>query len=271
MSSTDSLNGEAPDGPAMSALREQLNDPNTVATLQQIFAKLEVLEFSLSALDGVMQRSEVVVENLSDGVREARGTIDTRTAASLGRLVALTPKVVEGLERLAPALEAEGLERLGDPALVDSLADLAQHAPLLVFAAESATGFLQRADTIVDNIADSVQDAKSLAGGAPGQALSALTQLGSLLPTVQSILVQVEPLFKSGSIEALLQSTILNPENVKAVSRVGDALQSATVEHQRDPKQLGLFGTLKALRDPDAQRAMGFLTTFLKEFGKQLR
>ena len=186
-------------------------------------------------------------------------------------LVALTPKIVDGLEKLAPALESEGLDRLGDPELVSALADVAEHAPMLAFAAESASGFLRRADTIVENVAGSVQEAKALAGGASGQALSALTHLGGLLPTLQSILTEVEPLFQSGSIEALLQSTILNPENVQAVSRVGDALKAATVMHEKNPTQLGLFGTLRALRDPDAQRALGFLTTFLKEFGKQLR
>lgn len=254
-----------------SALQEQLNDPQTIQTLREIFAKLDVLEFSLSALDGVLQRSEVIVENLADGVSEARTTLDAQTAASLGRLVALTPKVVDGLEKLAPALESEGLEKLGDPALVDALADIAKHAPLFAFAAESATGFLQRAESIIDNVAGSVQDAKALAGDEPGKVLTSLTQLGALLPDLQSILIQVDPLFRSGSIEALLQSTILHPENVQAVSRVGDALKTATLADQKSPQSMGLFGTLKALRDPDAQRALGFLTTFLKEFGKQLR
>ena len=271
MTTNGATNGTAPSDPGLVALKEQLNDPATVATLREIFSKLDVLEFTLSALDGALQRSEVIVENLADGVAEARGTIDVQTAASLGRLVALTPKIVDGLEKLAPALESDGLEKLGDPVLVNSLADLAKHAPMLAFAADSASGFLQRAETIVDNVADSVQDAKALAGETPGQALSALVQLGGLLPTLQVILTQIEPLFRTGSIEALLQSTILHPENVQAVSRVGDALKTATQEHQQNPKQLGLFGAMRELRDPDAKRAMGFLVTFLQQFGKQLR
>lgn len=261
-------NGEAT---ALAELQRQLDDPATVEILRDVFAKLDVIQFSLSALDGALHRAETITENVADGVAEARKAIDPSTTASLGRLVALTPQLVDGLEKVAPALESEGLEKLGNPEVVDALAELAKHAPLLVFAAESASGFLARAEQIVDNVADSVQDAKALAGDEPKEILTTLHQLSSLLPSVQALLTQIAPLFESGSFEALVQSTILHPENVQAVSRVGDALKATTVAQQTAPQELGLFGMMKALRDPDAKRAMGFLATFLKEFGKQLR
>ena len=257
--------------PGLEELQRQLDDPATVEVLRDIFSKLDVIQLSLTALDGALRRAESITDNVADGVAEARGVIDSRTTASLGRLVALTPALVDGLEKVAPALESDTLARLGDPQLVDSLTKLAEKAPLLLFAADAAQGFLERSETIADNVADSVRDVKLLAGNGPSELLDMLRQLSGLLPAVQTLLTQVAPLLESGSFEALVQSTILHPENVQAVSRVGDALKATQVAHATSPQQLGVFGMMRALRDPDAQRAMGFLATFLKEFGKQMR
>ncbi|MEM1448531.1 MAG: DUF1641 domain-containing protein [Planctomycetota bacterium] len=256
---------------AFDELRTQLEDPATADVLRDILSKLDVIQFSLHALDGALRRAEAITDNVADGVNDAKATIEPRTLASLGRLVALTPSLVDALDKISPALESDGLEKLGDPALVDALAGLADKAPLLLFAAEAATGFLERAEVVIDNVADSVQDVKKLAADGPREAFEMLSTLGGLLPAVQTLLNEIAPLLESGAFEALVQSTILHPENVQAVSRVGDALKATQVAQAAAPQQLGLFGMMRALRDPDAQRALGFFATFLKEFGKQMR
>lgn len=256
---------------ARAHLQQQLDDPETVAQLQDILSRLDVVQLSLVAVDGVLRRAENLTDNLADGVKEARGAVDPQTFQSLARLVALTPTLVDGLERVTPLLKSEALGDLTDPALAASLSKLAQHTDLLNFAAEAASGFLQRAEIIIDNVADGVQEARDAAAGSAGNAIGILAQLGRLLPAAQSVLNSITPLVESGSIEHLVQSKILAPEMIDTIAQLGDALHETQAKTKVEPQQIGLFGLMKTLRDPDAQRALGFLSTFLKEFGQRLR
>lgn len=267
-------NGAASDNgrhDALDELQAQLADPAKVALLHEIFSKLDVIAFSLEAVDGTLRRAETLTENMSDGLSDARGALDPRVLASLGRLVALTPKLVDGLEKLSPALESEALSKLGDPRLVEALAALSERTELLQFAAEAAEGFLERAETVADNVGDSVRDALTLAEGGTSDAIAMLTQLSRLLPGVQSLLTQLEPLVESGAIEHLAQSKILAPEMVDVVAKIGDALHATAVSQRANPDGIGLLGLLQTLRDPDARRALAYLSTFAKEFGKRIQ
>ncbi len=55
---------------------------------------------------------------------------------------------------------------------------------------------------------------------------------------------------------------------------VGEMLKQTTVAlskaRQAPPKKVGLFGLMGALKDPDRQKALGFLMNFLKELGRNL-
>lgn len=256
--------------PGLDELQRQLARPETAEQLRDIFSKLDLVQLSLNSLDGLLRRGETLTNNVADGIAEAKGTVDPTSLLALGRLVAMTPKLVTGLEKLAPALESDALEKLGDPALVDALASLSQHTHLLTFAAEAAAGFLERSEIVIENVAEGVRDVRQLAEGGSQTALEMLSQLGSLLPAVQALLGQVQPLVESGSFEHLAQSKILAPEMVDTVARLGDALHATRQSHSAAPTSLGLFGMLKALRHPDAKRGLGFLATFLKEFGRRM-
>ena len=70
-------------------------------------------------------------------------------------------------------------------------------------------------------------------------------------------------------ITMLLESGALDPEAIDIVGKAGDAL--ADCRSQDETPEVGLFGLLRAMRDPDTRRALGFLTTFGKRFGKELR
>lgn len=273
MSSTNGVDNAAPSANriAREDLQRQLEDPETIAQLQDILSRLDIVQLSLTAVDGVLQRAETLTDNLADGVKEAQGAVDPATFQSIAKLVTLTPSLVDGLERVSPLLESDALGELTHPDLAASLAKLAQHTELLNFAAEAASGFLQRAEIVVDNVAEGVQEARDAAAGTAGNAIGILAQLGGLLPAAQSVLGAITPLVESGSIEHLAQSKILAPEMIDTIAQLGDALHETQSKMKMNPEEIGLFGLLKTMRDPDAQRAMGFLSTFLKEFGQRLK
>lgn len=85
----------------------------------------------------------------------------------------------------------------------------------------------------------------------------------------QGVLVttRMADLLESGEINNLLDSGIIAPEAVGIVSSAAEAL--VTSRSQSTP-QVGVIGMAKALRDPDLQRALGFMILFGKEFGKNL-
>ena len=70
----------------------------------------------------------------------------------------------------------------------------------------------------------------------------------------------------------LLSSDILNPHAVNVVDNAAKSLTTAqkNVCHGSEQKQLGLFGMLSALRDPQVQRSLAFAVQFGKCFGQNL-
>jgi len=53
----------------------------------------------------------------------------------------------------------------------------------------------------------------------------------------------------------------------KVTTSAGAALSAAEKE---EAQRVGVFGLLRAMKDPDRQKAMGFLMNFLKNLGKKL-
>ncbi|HXW08374.1 MAG TPA: DUF1641 domain-containing protein [Vicinamibacterales bacterium] len=73
---------------------------------------------------------------------------------------------------------------------------------------------------------------------------------------------------KVRELDALLRSGVLAPDTLRVVGDLGRALTETAAS---PPTTLGLMGLLKALGQPDVQRALGFLMTFAGRFGRRLR
>jgi len=64
---------------------------------------------------------------------------------------------------------------------------------------------------------------------------------------------------------AFVESKLLEPSALAVVSRLAAALAEPG-----DTKAVGMWGLMRALRDPDVQRAVGFLLAVAREFGRHL-
>jgi hypothetical protein len=73
---------------------------------------------------------------------------------------------------------------------------------------------------------------------------------------------------KVRELDALLRSGVLAPGTLRIIGELGHALTETAAAPQATS---GLFGLLKALGQPDVQRALGFLVTFAALFGRRLR
>jgi hypothetical protein len=73
---------------------------------------------------------------------------------------------------------------------------------------------------------------------------------------------------KVRELDALLKSGVLAPSTLRIIGELGRALTDTAAA---PPATAGVLGLLKALGQPDVQRALGFLVTFAERFGRRVR
>jgi len=69
------------------------------------------------------------------------------------------------------------------------------------------------------------------------------------------------------ALASILSSEILAHQTTEVIGRMGRAI--VTAEHEAQP--LGAWGLWRALRDPEVQRAAGFLVAMARRFGEELK
>jgi hypothetical protein len=69
------------------------------------------------------------------------------------------------------------------------------------------------------------------------------------------------------SLKQLIESGMLEPRALQALGRIASALIAVSDD---EPARVGAFGALRAFRDADVQRALGFLLRVAKSFGGAL-
>ncbi len=225
---------------APSAASTESSSPSLAATLARIEARLARIEDALqrgtTLVEGAAPMAAVLVDSLDDAAARAQASgadLDQRLRAALTLVDRLSaPQTVATLERALAA-------------------------------AESAPAAVAIATDTLDDLC-----ARAYAAGVDVDArgrnlLIALEKLTS--PAALAVLTDL--LDRVDVIGGLLGSGILDPAPVAIVSRAGAALAESGGE---EPRGVGPWGALRALSDPDVQRAVGFGLRFAKRFGSSL-
>ena len=148
--------------------------------------------------------------------------------------------------------------RLDDPAVAAALNTLLDHADVLALAAMSVGGFLERSDTIMSSVSDGLADLKGATGGV--QYLAEPTRR----------LAQEAPAIADAA-TALLDSGMLSKDVVDLLGRLAGALlQGAEAAKANGTTVQGVFPALRALKDPDVAKGLGFLIEVSRALGKNL-
>jgi len=147
-------------------------------------------------------------------------------------------------DRLSSALVLA--EKLTAPHVVEQLTGMLdlmdQSSGLIAMAADSFDGIMQ---TAIDNGIDPQEFAKQMFG--------VTTKLAQMMSTKE--------------MQELLEGGMFDVQTLKIMG----AASSALVESNQLPrKKVGLFGMMREMKNSDMQRAIGFLTTFGRLFGKKL-
>lgn len=213
------------------ALEERLNNPDTARALNRLLDRLDTIEATVDQLDAMMTQGPALAAMMTDMADDVY-----QNAESTG---------VDLDERLHLALQLA--ERLTAPRTVEVLTKLTNRMDELeqfIALTDQAPGFVSMMTDILDDAYRSAE-----AAGHDPERLARRSAAG---------------------FTSLVESGVLDPEAIEVVGTAGDALAACRAECGSKPPEVGVFGLLRALRDPDTRRALGFLTTFGKHFGQKL-
>lgn len=278
-------------GVAMTAqqerLQQRLSNPETAEALIKLLDKLDVIVLTVESVDGFLSRGDQIIENISDSVQDVRklapptpdidvGKTASAMSESLPILLDALPRLTQSLPRLVALAE-----KLNDPATAEALDQIIDKMELVALSLESADGFLKRGDTVIENVADSINDVRKLAPADElnllgtllqtlPQLAASLPQLVAILPSLTRVIPELQTVLESAEFDALMTSGVFSPKTVGIVSEAGNALVDSYEANQTQPQQIGALGLFRAIQDPDVQRALGFFVDFSKRFGQAI-
>ncbi len=155
--------------------------------------------------------------------------------------------------------------RLDDPQVAAALHRLLDHVDLLSILALGLSEFVSRGETISNSLASGVSDLRSsnLGAGFPPPA-----EIGTLL---QRLLTLTGPVTDSlPTVEKLLTSDLGDPRVIDTASMASRAIVKATDGPAPAPVT-GIRALLRALKDDDVSRALGWVLAVAKNLGQELR
>ena len=264
-------------------LQEKLENPAVVASLNRLLDRIEALEESVTTLHNTIKEAPGMVAMTTDMVDEA-----IRTAKDSGIDINQRGKnVLQLAKRLTGDKTVENLNRL---------LDVAEEAPgLLTMVADIIDAEISRASESGINIEERLRNVLQLAVQLTNpETLSILKNSLEAAPTIPGLLSMATDMVdeqmngaKTKGIDigqrikslVTIADKLTDPQTIESMEHILDpdamqtvgALGSAIARCKNQPhKPVGLIGMARAFRDPDVQKAAGFLMEIVKSMGKEL-
>ena len=154
------------------------------------------------------------------------------------------------------------VERLAEPRTAAALHTLLDNLELLAVMANGLDGLARKGEVIGDTLGEVLHEVRA-AGRATGLDVRTTSQqLATLIPTLADA---------SPAINRILESPIVEPEPIAVLSEAAEALVKGLQAAQQNQTKVGLRGLLRATKDEDVQRGLGFLIEVAKVFGRDLK
>lgn len=264
-------------------LLSRLNDPAVAAGLSRLLDKLDLASFALDSMDGFLRRGEVIADSVGESLNELKQS-HPRFADELlqdaPRRFATGAKLADaaGEMDIDELSRSHVLARLTDPATLAAVNRLLDQLPLLAFLAEAVEELIGRSETIAENVAGAVDELhlRDKGGG-----LDKLLLFIGALPRVTEA---GEKLLASGLMDrnfgkvvdagvTMVESGMLDEQVVGILGDLGKKFAETFREVSSKPVEPvgGLFATLRATKDPDVQKSVGFAFALAKAFAKHLK
>lgn len=237
------------------SLRDRLNEENTAQSIDRLLNRIDTLEKALENLTTIMQQGPglmaMTMDMVDDGYKKA------------------SEKGVSIENRLNAALQIA--EKLTAPEMVaklDNLLTLADQAPGIMamtmdMVDEGYRKAGERGISIENRIGTALEMSEKLTAPEMVQKLDGLLTLADQAPGIAAMVMDTfdEEMrkVKDMGIDAQLLDT------AKLAAKSLSEAKAEPIE-----KVGGIFGLMRALKDPDRQKAVGFLMQFAKKFGQKI-
>ncbi len=265
---------------AMLALEKRMSDPAVADALNRLLDRLDSVAFFVESMDGFVRRGETIIDSITSTVDELR---QAQTGESQ-QLFEKAPQWFKTGTQLADAAGAMNvsqlsqsrlLERLTDAGTLDALNRLLDQLPLIAFLTQALKDFLERGETVADNLAGVVQELH-LKEMDPAKVVRLMESLPKLQEAGEKLLNSdllgdnLHRLMDAGT--GVLSSGLLDPKVIAPLAKVTQKAAEALDEASRaEIKPIGgLFAMLRAMKDPDVQKSIGFAVNFAKAFSKKI-
>jgi uncharacterized protein YjgD (DUF1641 family) len=262
-------------------LLERLSEPAVSEGLNRLLDRMDTLSIIAESLDGFIRRGEVIAENLASTVGELKH-VDVGDTAGL---MEKAPQYLKTGTKMADAAcsinidelqQSKILERLTDPTTLSALNNLLDRLPLIAFFANAMQGFLERGETFTDNLGSLISEfhLREIDPQKVNQLLESipkLQQVGEKLLDSGLLDKGMTQLLDAGS--HMLETGMLDTKVVTTLGELG-RISSKTyqeVSHKEIQPIGGIFAIMRATKDPDVQKSLGFAFAFAKEFAKHIK
>ncbi len=227
-----------PETQGIALLQERINEPETAQRISRLLDRLESIEAALERVEQALARGPALVSTFADIADEAA---DKAQASG-----------VDLHERIRVSLALA--ERLTDPATVAAMTGLLARLDKI----EEVTALLDDLPGFISMMVDAVDE---IYQGAEAVGIS-------IDARVRSTFALGEKLTAPATVDALDQ--VLDADAVGFVGMLGETLARCQKEclSKEEPYSATMWSTLRALRDPDVRRALGFLVNFGRMFGQ---
>ncbi len=237
------------------AIQRRLSEERTLQAIDHLLARIDTLEQAVDGLANVMQQGPGLAAMVGDMADEAYRKADDNG--------------VNIDERLKNALVIA--EKLTSPTMMEkleSLVELADQAPGLSammgdVVDETYREAANRGVDIDQRLRTSLEIAEKLTTPEMAQRLNSVLQLADQMPGLIAMSMDAFDEFTKQALEKGYDTSTL--------FSVAQSANRALIEAKAEPPgKIGVFGLLRAMNDPDRQRAMSFMMNFLKHLGKHL-
>lgn len=288
MVGTNGANGQQPQHDASDLLLDRLNEPGTAAALNLLLDHADLLAYSVTALDSLLRRGEEFTENVAFSIAEVRQALpdaELPAAEQVGRLARQIPQLIDTAAQLAELAQRPEflatMETLSKPATLDAVNRLLGHLDLVVYLVSGLDALAQRGEQLTDNLRDSLQEVGAALPASGADVFGLLDSLARFLPYIPrlvavapkfiEVIERLEKVVSAPEFDALLSSGVFQPDTVALVGRAGDAFVASYAGSRRSDRRMGLISLLRALNDPDVQRAAALVMDFGRRFGSSIR
>ncbi len=210
--------------------------------LDRILDRLDAIDHKLAALEHLSG-----LAGLSGLADQAPGFAAMVTDIADEKATAVEERGIDIAARTAAALALA--ERLTEPAVVEALNGFMDMAA-------QGKGFAAMLTDILDENAIGLADEGVDVTEGVARGTRAALKLGTMLGDREV-----------DALHTLMTSEVLAPEAVEVVSAAAQALVECQFVER---KRIGLFGLMRAMREPDIQRSLDFLLGVARRFGKAL-